>query len=82
MLAGSRIAAETAAQAAAASVSGLDPSPDEPLMRSRHCIRFEEGLCPVYQGAKNGGPLFLLNNGRRIELRFDCKRCEMLLLRS
>ena len=25
------------------------------------------------------GPLYLLNNGRRFELRFDCARCEMTL---
>ena len=47
------------------------------LMRSRYCIRYELGLCPVHQGAKDTGPLFLLNNGRRLALGFDCARCEM-----
>ena len=47
------------------------------LMRSRYCIRYELGLCPVHQGAKDTGPLFLVNNGRRLALGFDCARCEM-----
>ena len=51
--------------------------PDDPLMRSRYCIRYELGLCPVHQGARETGPLFLLNNGRRLALQFDCKACEM-----
>ncbi len=47
------------------------------LMRTRYCIRYELGLCPVHQGAKDSGKLFLLNNGRRFALGFDCKNCEM-----
>ena len=47
------------------------------LMRTRYCIKYELGLCPVHQGAKPAGPLFLVNNGRRLALGFDCKACEM-----
>ncbi|MBR1407073.1 MAG: U32 family peptidase [Bacteroidales bacterium] len=47
------------------------------LMRSKYCIRFELGLCPRFQGAEDTGPLYLLNNGRRLELGFDCRACEM-----
>ena len=47
------------------------------LMRTRYCIRHELGLCPVHQGAKESRPLFLLNNGRRLALHFDCAKCEM-----
>ncbi len=47
------------------------------LMRSKYCIRYELGICPVHQGAAESGPLFLLNNGRRFALGFDCKHCEM-----
>ena len=47
------------------------------LMRSKYCIRYELGLCPKYNGAKNTGPLFLLNNGQRFALHFDCSNCEM-----
>ena len=49
------------------------------LMRTKHCIRYELGLCPVQQGAKQSAPLFLLNNGKRFALHFDCRRCEMTL---
>ena len=47
------------------------------LMRTRYCIRYELGLCPIHQGAKDSGKLFLVNNGRRFALGFDCKACEM-----
>ena len=50
---------------------------DEPLMRSRYCVRHELGLCPRFQGAKAPDWLFLLNNGRRFALNFDCAACEM-----
>ena len=50
------------------------------LMRTKYCIRHELGLCPVHQGAKATGPLFLLNNGRRLELQFDCANCEMTVI--
>ncbi|MBR4826619.1 MAG: DUF3656 domain-containing protein, partial [Bacteroidales bacterium] len=48
-----------------------------PLMRTRYCIRYELGMCPKYQGAAATGPLFLVNNGRRLALSFDCAKCEM-----
>jgi putative protease len=51
--------------------------PGAELMRTRYCIRYELGLCPVHQGAKAGRPLFLLNNGRRLKLHSDCAQCEM-----
>jgi len=47
------------------------------LMRTKYCIRFELGLCPVHQGARTSGNLYLLNNGRRFALGFDCRNCEM-----
>ncbi|MBR6280039.1 MAG: U32 family peptidase [Bacteroidales bacterium] len=47
------------------------------LMRSKYCIRYELGLCPSRQGAAPTGPLFLVNNGRRFPLGFDCGACEM-----
>ena len=55
----------------------LAHQPGAELMRSRYCIRYELGMCPKYQGAGDSGPLFLLNNGRRLALGFDCRRCEM-----
>ena len=46
------------------------------LMRSKYCIRHELGLCPK-QRRGNDSPLFLLNNGRRLKIVFDCRSCEM-----
>lgn len=58
-------------------VTAPEKAPGEDLMRSKYCIKYELGLCPVHQGAKPTGPLYLLNNGRRLALQFDCKACEM-----
>lgn len=52
-------------------------STGESLMRTRYCIKFELGMCPRYQKAPQTGPLYLINNGRRLALGFDCARCEM-----
>ena len=52
------------------------------LMRTRYCIRYELGICPRYHRAKDSGPLFLLNNGQRFALHFDCRNCEMTVTES
>jgi putative protease len=49
-------------------------------MHTKYCLKHEQGYCPK----KNPGkalhePLYLLNNGRKITLTFDCKNCEMIL---
>ena len=49
------------------------------LMRTRYCIRHELGLCPKQQPGTRSEPLFLLNNGRRLRLEFDCAACEMVI---
>ena len=49
------------------------------LMRTKYCIRYELGLCPVHQNAKQSAPLFLMNNGKRLALDFDCRNCEMIV---
>ena len=54
------------------------------LMRTRYCIRHELGLCPKQSHGKDASsvkasPLYLLNNGQRFTLVFDCRRCEMLV---
>ena len=61
---------------------------DGVLMRSRYCIRYELGLCPKFGKRADSRllrqdfeePLFLVNNGRRLQLAFDCKACEMKVL--
>lgn len=55
----------------------LSHSENAELMRSRYCIRYELGMCPVHHHVKDTGPLYLLNNGRRLTLHFDCRNCEM-----
>ena len=57
----------------------LSHSRDAELMRTKYCIRYELGMCPIHQKAPNSGPLFLLNNGQKFALHFDCKNCEMTL---
>ena len=53
------------------------------LLRSRYCIRWELGLCPKQRPAKAPKePLYLVNQGNRLRLAFDCKNCEMIVLRS
>lgn len=75
------IAAQTYLEAGAAGIEDayeLAHQKGAELMRTRYCIRHELGICPK-QGAapKAMQPLFLLNNGRRFALGFDCRNCEM-----
>ncbi len=57
----------------------LDHTDGAELMRTRYCVRYELGMCPKHNGYKDVGPLFLLNNGQRFALEFDCRNCEMTL---
>lgn len=56
--------------------------PNNELMRTRYCVKFELGMCPRFQGAPSGGRLYLVNNGRRLPLGFDCRACEMTVGRE
>ena len=65
--------------------SGTDFKKDFPLMTTKYCLRYELGQCLMHKCNKSvaydyAGDLFLLNNGRRFRLAFDCKRCEMQIL--
>ena len=69
----------------------LTHCPDAELMRTKYCIRYELGICPIHQKSlasslpkplrdiKASTPLFLLNNGQKFALHFDCRNCEMTL---
>ena len=46
-------------------------------MRTKYCLRHELGLCPKLRPGSRPDPLFLVNNGRRLRLGFDCAVCEM-----
>ena len=47
------------------------------FMRTKYCLRHELGLCPRQRPGTRPDPLYLLNNGRRLRLDFDCRACEM-----
>ncbi len=49
------------------------------LMRTKYCVRYELGMCPKHHGCKTPGPLYLMNNGQKFVLNFDCRNCEMTL---
>ena len=58
----------------------INHRPNAELMRTRYCIKHELGLCPKQSGAGKksiSGKLFLLNNGQKFALHFDCANCEM-----
>ena len=69
----------------------LTHCPDAELMRTKYCIRYELGICPIHQKSlasslpkplrdiKASTPLFLLNNGQKFALHFDCANCEMTI---
>lgn len=61
-----------------AAESGLDLR-GRKVMTTRYCLKHELGWCVKYGGAKGPAePLALIDaEGRRLELRFDCRRCEM-----
>jgi len=57
---------------------------DVSLMVTKHCIRFSLSLCPRQakgvtgvQGTIRAEPMTLINGKERLQLRFDCKACEM-----
>lgn len=62
----------------------LEIAPDEytevEAMRMKYCIRREIGRC-IRECGENE-PLFLENNGTRFALRFDCRNCEMVIVKQ
>ena len=47
------------------------------LMITRHCLRYSFQLCPKQVKGIRPEPLILMNGKEKLELRFDCKACEM-----
>lgn len=58
----------------------LKPVEGAQLMRTKYCIRYQLGLCKNSSKRQVTEPLYLVNNGRKMILEFDCKNCEMLVL--
>lgn len=62
-----------------------EPFQDEPamLMTCRHCIRYALGICLKEGGRSIPEPLTLRSgDGRTFRLSFDCKNCEMQVLKD
>ncbi len=61
-----------------AAESGLDMR-GRRVMTTRYCLKYELGICPKQKPTqKVSEPLMLVDEqGTRLELRFDCARCEM-----
>lgn len=55
-----------------------------PLMFTKHCVKYAMGWCVKLQGAKNTPkePLFLEYRDNRMQLKFDCRLCEMQVLNA
>lgn len=56
----------------------LNPVAGVEILRSRYCIRREMGIC-LQQSDVQPEKLFITNNNRKLELRFDCRKCEMTI---
>lgn len=56
---------------------------DVPLMFTRHCIKQSMGWCSTNGGQKHPyrEPFFLNYNETKLQLAFDCKKCEMKVSR-
>jgi 23S rRNA 5-hydroxycytidine C2501 synthase len=56
------------------------PATGVPIVFCKHCLRYAFGWCPKYQKEKSpyNEPYYLItNDGRKFELRFDCRNCQM-----
>lgn len=67
-------------------VTELEAGPDSTrdcsdivLMTTKYCLRYEMGQCLKSKNVDEEykGRLFLENNGKRYELKFDCAKCQM-----
>lgn len=58
----------------------IDATPGDTVMTTKYCLRYELGDCLKNRAPKEKqlpAKLFLENNGKSLELEFDCTRCEM-----
>ncbi|MDX9695883.1 MAG: U32 family peptidase [Bacteroidales bacterium] len=55
---------------------------DKEIMITKHCIKYQLGLCPKHDKSTNKieEPLFLADNNRKYKLEFDCKQCAMKVI--
>ena len=58
----------------------ISPTDTAQLMRTKYCIKYAIGACQKQGGKeKIKEPLYLLNNGKKLRLTFDCKNCQMII---
>ncbi len=52
------------------------------VMTTKYCLKFEYGICPIYQKADKTiqEPLWLQGDGHKYKLTFDCNKCEMKII--
>lgn len=50
----------------------ISPPQEAELMRCKYCIKFELGMCPSNSGEFQE-PFYLVNQGKRFRVEFDCK---------
>ena len=48
-----------------------------PVMITKHCLRYSFNLCPKEVKGIRPDPMTLVNGKERLNLHFDCKKCEM-----
>lgn len=62
----------------------LKPVSGAPLMFTKHCLRYSFGWCPVHQKQKSPykEPYFLVYKDTRLRLQFDCKACQMRIIKE
>ena len=72
---------ETGAEVIEKSFETLDKYEIKTLMTTKHCLKYHLGACQKFGGAKKfKEPLFLVLNGNKYRLDFDCGKCEMKIL--
>jgi putative protease len=52
------------------------------VMTTKYCLKYEYGICPIYQKADKTiqEPLWLQGDGHKYKLSFDCNKCEMKII--
>lgn len=51
------------------------------LMVTKMCIKYNLWQCPKYQKADNKSiPTYLVLNGKKLKLKFDCQNCQMKII--
>ncbi|HQO10364.1 MAG TPA: U32 family peptidase [Clostridiales bacterium] len=72
---------DTGAETVEKAYETLERSEIETLMTTKHCLKFHIGACPKFGGKKKfKEPFFLVLNGNKYRLEFDCGKCEMRIL--